>query len=161
MKFRTVFLTSVTMLVTLIVAIIGSATPSRSPQQADSDPAAALNVGTPVPAGVMSTLRHACFDCHSSETRWPWYSALPVASWLVERDVEEARGQLNFSRWARYDPYDRADMLDKVCELAASREMPLWQYRFLHSEARLSDMDVAELCAWSRREATRLTQGGS
>jgi hypothetical protein len=145
----------------LIVAIIGSAAPSRSRQPPHGDPAAALNVETPVPAGVMSTLRRACFDCHSYETRWPWYAALPVASWLLERDVEEARGQLNFSLWAQYDPYDRADMLDKVCDLAASRDMPLWQYRLLHSRARLSDIDIAELCAWSRGESARLTQGGS
>ena len=161
MNIRTLFLASLTMLVSLIVAIIGSAAPSRSRQPDYGDRAAALNARTSVPAGVMSTLRRACFDCHSYETRWPWYSALPVASWLVERDVEEARGQLNFSRWAHYDSYDRADMLDKVCDLATSREMPVWQYRLLHSEARLSDMDVAQLCAWSRREAARLTQGGS
>jgi hypothetical protein len=109
----------------------------------------------------MSTVRHACFDCHSNETRWPWYSALPIASSLIERDVREARGQINFSRWTEYNPLDRADMLDKVCELAANRKMPPLPYRMLHSKARLSERDVDELCAWSRREAMRLVEGGS
>jgi hypothetical protein len=109
----------------------------------------------------MSALRRACFDCHSDETRWPWYSTLPVASWLLERDVNEGRSQLNFSQWARYNAFDRADKLDKICELATSRKMPLWPYRLLHSEARLSDADLEELCVWSGQEATRLVQGGS
>jgi len=109
----------------------------------------------------MSTVRRACFDCHSNDTRWPWYSALPVASWLIERDVTAGRGQMNFSLWTHYNPFDRADMLDKICRLAISRKMPPLPYRVLHSAARLSDIDVAELCAWSRQEATRLVEGGS
>jgi heme-binding protein len=51
-----------------------------------ADPSAALNVRAPVPSPVMSTLRRACFDCHSDETRWPWYATLPLASHLIERE---------------------------------------------------------------------------
>jgi hypothetical protein len=109
----------------------------------------------------MSTLRRACFDCHSNETRWPWYASLPIASWLLARDVKAGRGQLNFSRWTEYNPFDRAGMLDKACELATSRTMPLPPYLLLHREARLSDTDIAALCAWTRIEATRLVEGGS
>jgi hypothetical protein len=109
----------------------------------------------------MSTLRRACFDCHSDETHWPWYSRLPIASWLVERDVNSGRGQLNFSRWARYNKFARVDLLDKVCERVTAGEMPLRPYLMLHDEARLSPADVAALCAWSQSEATRLVQGGS
>jgi Haem-binding domain len=146
----------------LVILVIASAARSRSHDaDAHADPAAALNVRTRVPEPVMSTVRRACFDCHSNETRWPWYSALPLASWLIERDVTEGRGQINFSRWAQYNPFDRADMLDKVCDVATNRKMPPLSYRMLHSEARLSETDIAALCGWSRREATRLVEGGS
>jgi len=124
-----------------------------------ADPADGLNARAVVPAPVMSTLRRACFDCHSDETRWPWYSKLPIASWLLERDVKEARGQLNFSRWAQYNPFDRAGLLDKVCELATAGKMPLPRYLMLHHEARLSPADLDRLCAWCQNEATRLVQG--
>jgi len=107
----------------------------------------------------MSTLRRACFDCHSDETRWPWYATLPLASHLIERDVTEARAQLNLSRWMQYNPFDRADLLDKMCQRASIGTMPPWQYRMMHSEARLSVTDVVTLCAWSQDEATRLVQG--
>jgi len=146
----------------LVILVLGLAARPRShPPGDDADPSAGLSSQATVPAPVMSTVRRACFDCHSNETRWPWYSKMPLASWLVERDVTAGRGQINFSNWARYNAFDRADMLDKVCDVAFSRRMPPRPYRMLHSEARLSDTDVAELCAWSRQEAARLMENKS
>ena len=146
----------------LAIVAIGSAalSPSREPNPR-SDPAAALGVRTPVPTPVMSTVRRACFDCHSNETRWPWYASLPIASWLIERDVKAGRGQFNFSRWTEYNPFDRASLLVKICEMATGHAMPPQRYRLLHAEARLSEADVSELCAWTRLEAIRLVGGGS
>ena len=148
--------------IVLAILVVGSAARShwRHLDGQESE-RAALNLGADVPVPVMSMLRRACFDCHSEETRWPWYSALPVASWLIEHDVEEGRSQINFSRWAQYNAFDRADKLDKICELVTNRKMPLWPYRLLHSDARLSDADVKTLCAWTWQEAARLVQGGS
>ena len=60
-----------------------------------------------------------------------------------------------------YTTFERADLLDKICEKATKREMPLWQYRMLHPESQLNESDVAALCGWSRREATRLIGAGS
>jgi len=146
----------------LVLVTIGAAARSRPTRPADSaDSSASMSAGTPVPPPVMSTLRRACFDCHSDETRWPWYAALPVASHFIERDVTEGRGQVNLSRWTQYNPFDRMEMLDKMCRLASSSRMPPWPYRMLHSDARLSATDVAGLCGWSRDEVTRLLQGGT
>ncbi len=144
----------------LILVIELAARSYARPPEIPIDPAAGIHADALVPAPVMSTLRRACFDCHSDETRWPWYSALPVASWLIGHDVKEARGQLNFSRWTQYNRFDRADLLDKACDMATKRDMPLWQYRILHGEARLSEADIAALCAWSRHEAARLVGEG-
>jgi len=135
---------------------VASVARSRSHQIEPEESPAALNVRRPVPAHVMSTLRHACFDCHSRETRWPWYASLPIASMLIERDVTAGRGQLDLSRWSEYNPFDRADLLDKMCQLASTGKMPPWPYRVMHGDARLSDNDVATLCAWSEEEATHL-----
>lgn len=146
----------------LLMLVIASLARSHShPAGLRADPAFGVEASGHVPAPVMSTLHHACFDCHSEETRWPWYSSVPVASWLIERDVTEGRGQLNFSRWTQYNNFDRADLLDKACELATKREMPLWQYRLAHGEARLNETEVTALCAWTQREAKRLVGDGS
>ncbi len=146
----------------LLILVIGSAARSRvSMPEVQVDSSAGLGVRTAVPQAVMSTLRHGCFDCHSDETRWPWYAQLPIASHLIEHDVEQGRGQLNWSHWGEYNPFDRADLLDKVCMRASTATMPPWQYRMLHPEARLSAREIDELCAWSEQEASRLIKGGS
>ena len=134
---------------------------SRPPERSDSPVGAIFGTDTAVPAPVRSALRGACFDCHSNETRWPWYSSVPVVSWLIEHDVSEGRAQLNFSTWHDYTTFERADLLDKVCDKAKKREMPLWQYRILHRESRLTESDVAALCRWSQHEAARLVGAGS
>ena len=112
----------------------------------------------PVPLPVVAVLRRACYDCHSSETRWPWYAHVAPMSWLVISDVQAARKQLSFSRWGRYNAYDRADHLDKMCDQISKHHMPLWQYRLVHADAGLSDADIAVVCAWTKDESARLTQ---
>jgi hypothetical protein len=128
---------------------------------AHADPAMALAARAIVPPDVSGLLHRACYDCHSDETTWPWYARVPVGSWVVTRDVEHGRKQMNFSRWGAYNPFDRADMLDKVCERATKHEMPLRPYTWLHAEARLTDADIAALCRWTDAEAARLVNGGT
>jgi Haem-binding domain len=149
------------MVAALVLVAIGSAARAlpRPHGGAGADPSTVFNLRPAAPDLVLSTLRRACFDCHSEATHRPWYATLPIASHLIERDVTEGRGQLNLSRWTEYNPFDRADMLDKMCELASSRKMPPWQYRLMHPGARLSATDVSALCAWTQDEAERLMKG--
>ena len=86
--------------------------------------------------------KRACFDCHSNETRYPWYSNIAPVSWLTERDTLEGRSKLNFSEWDR--PQEDAD---HAAEEVRKGEMPLWFYVPLHSEARLSAAERAALVA--------------
>jgi mono/diheme cytochrome c family protein len=85
----------------------------------------------------------ACLDCHSNLTSWPWYSKVAPVSWLVSRDVREARSILNFSEWDRPQAVDAAEILEVVRE----DEMPPLQYKLIHSKARLSDRERAQLLA--------------
>jgi hypothetical protein len=84
--------------------------------------------------------KRACFDCHSNETEWPWYSHIAPVSWLVQNDVHEARGKLNFSEWDR--PQRHAE---EAAEEVQKGKMPLWFYVPLHPEARLSAMEKSGL----------------
>lgn len=83
--------------------------------------------------------QRACFDCHSNETRWPWYTWVAPMSWLVERDMHEARERMN-SEWDR--PQKDAD---EAPEMVEKGEMPPWFYVPLHSEAKLSAEEKAHL----------------
>ena len=142
----------------LLVVVLGIQLIGRERTNPAVDAAIRLEA-SPVPMPVTALLRRACYDCHSSETQWPWYAHVAPVSWLVTRDVDRARRKMNFSKWGRYNVYDRADLLDKVCDAVSKREMPLAPYRWLHgAAARLSDQEVAALCAWTRDEAARLTR---
>lgn len=81
----------------------------------------------------------ACFDCHSNETVWPWYSNVAPFSWLVQRDVEEGREHLNYSEW------NRPQEGDESAETVHEGSMPPNYYLWTHSEARLTDAELATL----------------
>lgn len=85
----------------------------------------------------------ACFDCHSNETVWPWYSNIAPVSWLVYRDVIEGRQHINFSDWNRPDR-QHVDEFQKVHQASS---MPPWYYALLHPEAQLSDGESQQLFA--------------
>jgi len=103
----------------------------------------------PAPANVRAMLRRACYDCHSNETRWPWYSHVAPVSWLVAHDVHEARKHLNFSTWNQYNAKRQARKLNEVWEEVDEGEMPLWYYLAIHRDAVLSDADRALLREWA------------
>jgi hypothetical protein len=101
------------------------------------------------PPEVKSVLRKSCYDCHSNETVWPWYSRLAPVSWLLYRDVTQGRRTMNFSAWQQM-PQDRQNRRRKgVWDEVASGDMPLWFYKPLHADAKLTDADKATLKAWS------------
>ncbi len=113
-----------------------------------------LGAGGPkAPRDVQWTLRRACYDCHSGETRWPIWAYVAPISWLVVRDVERARDILNFSDWAEYDAPRRIALRAMIGPTTSSHRMPLWYYLTLHPDSRLSDTDLAALDAWSRGAA--------
>jgi hypothetical protein len=103
----------------------------------------------PATAAVRSILRTSCYDCHSNETRWPWYAHVAPVSWLVADDVHHAREHMNFSTWARYDARKQAKHLEEAWEEIEEGEMPLFYYVWLHPEAELSAGDRIVLRDWT------------
>jgi mono/diheme cytochrome c family protein len=91
--------------------------------------------------------KKACFDCHSNETVWPFYSKIAPASWLVYHDVQEGRDGLNLSEWPSLPAGGGQAIADRAAELIGSGEMPPMQYRLAHSGARLSDGEKQQLIA--------------
>lgn len=112
-----------------------------------TNPPVVADVGAP--PEVEEILRGACYDCHSHETRWPWYAYVaPISWWLVEH-VDHARGDLNFSRWPEYDLEEREDAFEGIREQITKDEMPLRSYRLLHRSARLTDAQKETLLRWA------------
>jgi len=102
------------------------------------------------PPAVESILRRSCYDCHSNQTRWPWYADVAPVSWLVARDVNRGRQHINFSTWDKYadDPDTVIRKLRNIDKVMHNGSMPLWYYQPVHSLARLSDADRQMLEDW-------------
>lgn len=96
--------------------------------------------------------KRACFDCHSNETVWPWYSHIAPTSWLVRHDVEDGRHEMNFSEWDR-----EHEDAHKAGKMIRTKRMPLGKYLLMHPDARLSAAEREALA--SGLDATIGVQG--
>ncbi len=103
------------------------------------------------PNGVQALLQRACYDCHSNETQWPWYSSVAPLSFLIARDVTEGRRELNFSLWNQYNERRKARKLKEIAEQVEQGKMPQWYYVSLHPDAKLSPADRELIIKWARQ----------
>jgi len=113
-----------------------------------TNPAARSDVQAP--PEVSALLRRACYDCHSNETRWPWYSQVAPVSWFLAHHVEEGRKELNFSEWPVLDFEAQGHDLQDIEEQVSEGKMPLRTYKLLHPEARLDEAERSRLLQWAR-----------
>ena len=101
------------------------------------------------PDAVIEIFKRSCYDCHSNETRWPWYSRIAPVSWLVVDDVDQARVLLNFSTWSELDRFSRAYNIDEIASRVRQGEMPPSRYLWMNPSARLSVEDLDTIRRWS------------
>ncbi len=102
-----------------------------------------------VPQEIATTLKTSCYDCHSMETHYPWYSKVAPVKWMLFNHIEEGREHLNFSEWALLPKEDKLDALDEVTEVLEEGEMPLETYLIMHREAKLSEKQKEDIIIWA------------
>jgi hypothetical protein len=110
-----------------------------------------LNISAP-PAEIAGLIRSACYDCHSHETKYPWYTNVAPVSWWIWNHIVEGREELNFSTWTDYPLDKRAKKLEEAAELVRDGEMPLKSYTIAHGEARITTAQRDQLAAWFESE---------
>lgn len=114
-------------------------------------PSRSLSAHVAVPQGVHSSLMRGCGDCHSNQTRWPWYSHIAPYSWVITDDVNQGRRHLNFDDWeAQEGPKQANDHLGEICKEIRQNGMPPFSYRLLHPEAKLKPEEITSICGWSQ-----------
>jgi len=106
------------------------------------------------PSGVQSILKRSCYDCHSHETVWPWYTYVAPFSWLTGHDVHDGRRKLNFSTWSAALATGRQKQMRELVEDVKDGDMPPWYYTPMHPAARLDPQDVSVLVEWAKSQAT-------
>ena len=131
----------VALIVLLVIAQLAPYPPAENPP---------LGQEVPAPPEVRTILRVSCYDCHSNETVWPWYSNVIPAKWFVRGHVVEGRGHLNFSTWEQYPPQGAARKLEEVVEMVQEGKMPLPSYLRMHSDAALSPEGQTRIIDWAR-----------
>jgi len=136
----------------LVVAFVGMQFVRPARTNPPYDPANELRAPQPVQA----ILERSCYDCHSSRTRWRWYSHVAPLSWTLVHDVDEGRAEMSFTNWKQYPPRDADHLLEEICEVVEKGEMPLRGYVFMHPRAQLLAADKAALCAWAAEERAKL-----
>ena len=104
------------------------------------------------PQNVQAILERSCFDCHSSHTKFPWYSSVAPVSWFTKLHVQKARKKLNFSTWNTYSDEQKLKYLDKLPKAIKSK-MPMASYLIMHAEAKLSDADKKAITDWATEVA--------
>jgi len=119
-------------------------TPANPPRRAGAD---LIEMLSP-PREVATLLRGSCYDCHSYQTRWRWYSRVIPASWLVEHDVADGRDHLNFSTWNEYtSAAARGKLKDALAEMQRG-EMPLKIYLLAHPGKRPTPEQIQAFRVW-------------
>ncbi|MGR3810722.1 heme-binding domain-containing protein [Jiulongibacter sp. NS-SX5] len=102
-----------------------------------------------VPENVKIVLDKACNDCHSNNTKYPWYANLQPAAWILADHIEDGKRHLDFSEFAAYEPWKAHHKLEEIAEEIEKDGMPLDDYVFMHKEADLSDEEKRTLITWA------------
>lgn len=117
-----------------------------------------LQASTGVPADVAVIISKSCNDCHSNTTIYPWYSNVSPFSWILTKDIEAGRKQMNFSVWNTYTPLKKKKTLEEICEQLETKEMPLPSYLWIHRDAILSESQSKSLCDWANEEGAKIPE---
>lgn len=121
-----------------------------------NDQTRALHNQTEMSSEVAAVLQRACYDCHSNDTRWPWYSNVAPMSWFVIDHVNHGRRFLNFSNWANYDKQQKATHLQLIGDTVRLNMMPMSSYTLIHRDAHLSEEDKRLIAEWVKAERAKL-----
>lgn len=90
------------------------------------------------PENIATKIRASCYDCHSHETKYPWYSNIQPVAWFLKDHIDEGRKKFNFSTFATYEPKRQAHKLYEAVEMLETDEMPMESYLLAHPEAKLT-----------------------
>jgi len=111
-----------------------------------------------LPENVQLTIQNACLDCHSNNTRYPFYDRIAPASWMVSKHVTEGKKELNFSEWGEMDAYDKIRALEDIRQELEQNTMPLKAYVVMHREAKLSEEQKTALFSWIDKKGEELVK---
>lgn len=140
----------------ILLAVIQAFQPARnySGQVLHADVTATVNV----PPSVLNILKRSCYDCHSNNTAYPWYSWIQPGAWFMNNHIKKGKEELNFSDFGSYSKRKQANKFKAIANILRKDEMPLRSYTIVHKNARLSVADKELLVTWSTANSDSLNK---
>jgi cytochrome c len=140
----------IAVLTVAMVVGLGFVHPFGNPRAGSAEGLGTLLQDTKMPADARAVLVSKCADCHSNSTNWPIYSRIAPGSWLIERDIVEARKKMDLTGWETMPEDQQRVMAAKIVEEVRAGHMPPLQYRLLHWNANVSGADMEALLKLGR-----------
>ncbi|WP_159024049.1 heme-binding domain-containing protein [Formosa sp. L2A11] len=109
------------------------------------------------PEHVKAILEETCYDCHSSHTRYPWYSDFTPVNYWMAGHVNDGKKHLDFSAWDSYSNKKKDHKFEELIEMVEAKDMPLESYTITHKAARLSDADIDSVKEWAEHVRIKFT----
>ena len=109
-----------------------------------------ISVKHPVPPAVQGLLQRACYDCHSNNTKYPWYAEVQPVRWWLDSHIKDGKRHLDFSEFGAYSAKRANHKMKQTAEQVESGKMPLPSYTWMHPEARLTPAEVKLIADWAR-----------
>ncbi|OQP61185.1 cytochrome C [Niastella vici] len=103
-----------------------------------------------IPENVQASLKTACYDCHSNNTRYPWYVNIQPVGWYLSWHVSEGKEELNFSDFGSYSQRKQKGKFKSIAKTVEEDEMPLSSYTLIHKDARLTNEEKTQLIEWAK-----------
>lgn len=101
-----------------------------------------------VPNTINKKLEVSCYDCHSNNTRYPWYNKVQPVAWLLENHIKDAKAELNFNEWDSLSNRRKKSKLKSIISQIKDGEMPLSSYSLIHRNAIFSEIEKQETIQW-------------
>ena len=111
----------------------------------------------PVPDRILDVLKNSCYDCHSNNTRYPWYSFIQPGGWWMASHIKDAKADLNFSDFGSYSNRKQQNKLKSIAKSIQDETMPIKPYLIIHTDAKLSKEQKALVLDWINKTRDSLS----
>ena len=133
--------------IVMLVVIMQLLQPTRNISEGSS--ANDISIVYAIPENVQQTFKQKCYDCHSNNTRYPWYIHIQPIGWWMASHIKDAKDDLNFSEFKTYNTKQANHKLEEISEVITEGSMPLKSYVWLHAEAKVTPEEVKAINDWT------------
>lgn len=142
--------------VVLLIAFIGIQFLPKQINKSETTSKADFLVVNKVPANIKNKLQTSCYDCHSNNTRYPWFNKIQPVAMFLENHVKDGKKELNFSEWDSLSVRRKKSKLRSIVNQIKDDEMPMNSYTIIHRDAKFTETEKQEMIQWMTQKKDSL-----